>query len=193
MEKIIKGLRIDPKIFTFKFGCKCSGECCYYGVYTDLKESQHILEIKDKVIALMDETQPKDHTLWFEEPETDDSFESGIAVGTEIHNDKCVFLDRNGLCTLQKLALNEGVDQWNYKPLYCILFPLTVFENSLTIDDEHIERLKSCNSDSTSNLSIYEACKGELLHFFGEDGLAELEEYKNEYLKETQSGVLNGK
>ncbi len=82
MEKIVKGLKIDPRIFTFKFGCKCIGECCYYGVYTDLKESEHILQIKDKVISLMDDSQPKDPSLWFEEPEEDDSFESGIAVGT---------------------------------------------------------------------------------------------------------------
>lgn len=192
MEKIVKGLKIDPRIFTFKFGCKCSGECCYYGVYTDLKESEHILQIKDKVISLMDDSQLKDPAQWFEEPEEDDSFKSGFAVGTELYNDKCVFLDKNGLCTLQKLALKEGVDQWNYKPLYCILFPLTVYENTLTIDDDHIERLKSCNNESAVNLSIYEACKNELLHFFGKDGLEEIEKYRNEYLKETQNGVLNG-
>ncbi len=97
----------------------------------------------------------------------------------ELYNDKCVFLDKDGLCTLQKLALKEGVDQWNYKPLYCILFPLTVFENTLTIDDEHIDRLKTCNAESAVNLSIYEACKSELLHFFGEDGLEEIEEVQD--------------
>ncbi|MCK7528343.1 MAG: hypothetical protein MZV64_67625 [Ignavibacteriales bacterium] len=56
---------------------------------------------------MMDETQSKDIDEWFEEPEEDEDFESGVAVGTEIINDKCTFLDKNGLCTLQKTC-NDG-------------------------------------------------------------------------------------
>ncbi len=44
--KEINGVYIDPQIFTFKFSCKCGGECCNYGVYTDLKEHEYILSIK---------------------------------------------------------------------------------------------------------------------------------------------------
>ena len=90
----------------------------------------------------MDETQSKNIDEWFEEPEEDEDFESGVAVGTEIINGKCTFLDKNGLCTLQKLAMIEGEHKWKYKPIYCVLFPLTIFEGALTIDDEHIDRLK---------------------------------------------------
>ena len=186
--KEINGIFIDPQIFTFKFTCKCSGECCNYGVYTDLKEHEMILGIKDKIIPLLDETQSKDIEDWFEEPEEDEDFESGIAVGTELVNDKCSFLDKNGLCTLQKLALMEGEYKWKYKPIYCVLFPLTIFEGALTIDDEHIDRLKTCNVNPVIETSIYDACKEELLHFFGEENFAELENYKNEYL-EKYSGV----
>jgi Fe-S-cluster containining protein len=191
MEKTVKGIKIDPRIFTFIFGCNCTGECCHYGVYTDLKEHQHILQIKDKIIPLMDDTQPKDISLWFEEPEKDESFESGIAVGTELYNDKCVFLDGKGLCTLQKLAMIENVDKWNYKPLYCILFPLTIDEQTLTIDDGHIERLKTCNNNRINGTSIYDSCKDELLHLFGEDGLQEIEEFRIKYLNEINNGVLD--
>ena len=186
--KEINGIFIDPQIFTFKFACKCAGECCNYGVYTDLKEHEMILGIKDKIIPLLDETQSKDIEDWFEEPEEDEDFESGIAVGTELVNDKCSFLDKNGLCTLQKLALMEGEYKWKYKPIYCVLFPLTIFEGSLTIDDEHIDRLKTCNVNPVIETSIYDACKEELLHFFGDENFAELENYKNEYL-EKYSGV----
>lgn len=178
--KKIKGLWIDPLIFTFKFGCRCSGECCNYGVYTDSKEAEHILSIKEKVISLMDESQSSNLKDWFEAPEEDEDFESGIAVGTNIVNGKCSFLDVNGLCTLQKLANNEQRFKWDHKPIYCVLFPLTVYEGSLTVDDEHIDRLKTCNKDISST-SIYEACQEELLHFLGEDGLKELEEYRKEY------------
>jgi len=190
--KEIKGLLIDPLIFTFPFNCRCNGECCHYGVYTDLKENQFILSIKEKIIPYMDETQSKEIKDWFEAPETDEDFESGVAVGTNVINDKCTFLDKNGLCSLQKLALEEGAHKWEYKPLYCILFPLTIYEGSLTIDDEHIDRLKVCNKQGGVQTTIYEACREELLHFFGEKDFAELEDYREHYLNKIMIGEVNG-
>jgi Protein of unknown function (DUF3109) len=182
-EKQINGIKIDPKIFTFSFNCNCSGECCYYGVYTDYKEYEMIMDLKDKIIPMFDDSQSPDTEKWFEDPEKDEDFESGIAVGTEVVNGKCAFLDKNGLCTLQKLAINEGKYQWKYKPLYCILFPLTIYENALTIDDEHIDRLKTCNIHPAKEKTIFDSCKEELRHFFGEEGFKELEKYKTEYLE----------
>lgn len=184
-EKKIKGLYIDPKIFTFPFNCRCNGECCNYGVYTDLKESQLILSIKEKVMPFMDETQSRDVNDWFEAPEKDEDFESGVAVGTNLINGKCTFLDKNGLCSLQKLAFHEGEHKWKYKPLYCILFPLTIYEGALTIDDEHIDRLPVCNKQAGQpQTTIYEACREELQHFFGEEDFAELELYRKKFLNE---------
>jgi hypothetical protein len=119
---------------------------------------------------------------WFEAPEKDEDFESGVAVGTNLVNGKCSFLDKHGLCALQKLANLEGEHKWKYKPIYCILFPLTVYEGSLTIDDEHIDRLKTCNKNIQDETTIFEACKEELQYFFGEQGYMELEEYRSEYL-----------
>jgi len=188
LTKKINGLYIDPAIFTFKFSCNCPGECCHYGVYIDYKEYEHILAIKDKVIALMDETQCKDPDEWFEPEEKDEDFESGIAVGTEVINGKCTFLDKNGLCTLQRLAIEEGEFHWKYKPIYCVLFPLTTYEGALTLDDEHIERLQHCNIDPNNSLTMFEACRAELKHFLGEEGFAELEEYREEYLNEINIG-----
>jgi Fe-S-cluster containining protein len=187
--KKINGWYIDPKIFTYKFTCNCPGECCYFGVFTDYKEYTNILSIKDKIIASMDETQTKDVSKWFEPEEKDEDFESGIAVGTEVINGKCVFLDKNGLCTLQKIAMDEAEYKWKYKPLYCILFPLTTFEGALTIDDEHIDRLPFCNIDSNPSLTMFEACREELRHFFGDEGFEELKNYREEYLNEIKMGV----
>jgi Fe-S-cluster containining protein len=181
--KKINGLYIDPKIFTFKFSCNCMGECCHYGVYTDLKEHETILQIKDRLLPLFDETQNTDLDKWFEPPEEDEDFDSGVAVGTEVINGKCTFLDKNGLCTLQRLANSEKVHKWKYKPMYCILFPLTIYEGALTIDDEHINRLKTCNDNpAVTETSIYDACREELKHFMGEHNLNKLDSYKEEYL-----------
>lgn len=189
-EKVIKGLIIDENLFKFPFKCRCSGECCNYGVYTDLKEYEYIISIKDKILPLLDDSQTPEIEKWFEKPEKDEDFESGFAVGTELHNGKCVFLDKNGLCTLQKLANNEGEHKWKYKPLYCILFPLTIYEGKLTIDDDHINRLKTCNREVNEGYTIFDYCKEELIHLLGEDGYNELAEYKDEYLRKN-NGVIN--
>jgi len=185
-EKVysINGLKIDPLLFTFKFSCRCQGECCYYGVYTDKAEHETILEIKDKLISLMDETQSTNVEEWFEDPQEDDDFDSGIAVGTEIVNGKCAFLNKEGLCVIQSLAINEGKHPWHYKPLYCYLFPITIYEKALTIDNEHIDRLTVCNRNSGNETSIIDFCKDELTQFLGEEGYTTLLQFRNEYLSE---------
>lgn len=195
-EKKINGLYIDPLIFTHKFvkGCDvciCSGECCYYGVYTDKKEYERILEIKDIIIAEMDDSQCKDSDKWFEEPEQDSDFESGIAIGTQVYNGKCVFLDKQGFCTLQKIALKNGEYKWKYKPLYCILFPLVIYEGVLTIDDDHLGRMHYCNKIQNQVSTVFDACKNELIHLLGEKGYEELLEYRNQYFSQIKEGIKN--
>jgi Fe-S-cluster containining protein len=180
-ELVIDGLKIDPKIFTFPFGCKCNGECCHYGVYTDYEEFELISSLKDRLIPLMDKTQTTDVEKWFEEPTDDADFKSGKCVGTELHEGKCVFLDKKGLCIIQRLAIEEGANPWKYKPLYCILFPLTIYEGSLTIDEEHIDRLKYCNKINVKESNLFDFCKGEIVHLLGEAGLQQLIEYQEKY------------
>ncbi|MGK9368965.1 DUF3109 family protein [Melioribacter sp. Ez-97] len=194
-EKKIKGLYIDPLIFTHKFvkgcdACICTGECCYYGVYTDKYEADKILAMKDKVIAAMDDSQIKDPDKWFEPPEKDEDFESGIAVGTQVYNGKCVFLDKIGYCTLQKMAMKEGIYKWEYKPFYCIIFPLVVYEGALTIDDDHLNRLHYCNKPENQPSTVFETCKDEIIHILGEDGYKELAEYREEYFKKQNEGKV---
>lgn len=186
-EKMINGLYIDPLIFTHKFVkacdvCICSGECCYYGVYTDIKEYEKILSVKDRIIKSMDDSQTKNVEDWFEEPEEDSDFESGFAVGTEVYNGKCVFLDKQGFCTLQKIAMEDGEFKWNYKPLYCILFPLVIFEGALTVDDDHLDRMHYCNKPQNQVSTIFDCTQGELKHLLGEKGFDELLQYREEYL-----------
>ena len=190
-EKKINGIYIDPLIFTHKFVkacdvCICSGECCYYGVYTDKKEFEKIMSIKERIIQSMDDSQTKDFQKWFEEPEEDPDFESGVAVGTEVHNGKCAFLDKNGYCTLQRIAMENGEFKWKYKPLYCILFPLVIDEGVLTVDDDHLDRMHYCNKPQNQVSTIFDCTKEELRFFFGEKFYEELVEYRNEYLSKNK-------
>jgi len=194
-EKIINGFFIDPLIFTQPFPkcCDvniCFGECCYYGVYTDLKEYNIILENKEKIINAMDDSQTKEVSKWFESPEKDEDFESGIAVGTEVYNEKCVFLDRNGFCTLQKMAMDNNEYKWKYKPLYCILFPLVIYEGALTVDDDHLKRMHYCNKSVNQTSTVYECCKEEIKHLLGKKGFRELEDYRKEYFSKLNSGAV---
>lgn len=189
--RVINGIKIDPIIFKFKFTCFCvGGECCNYGVYTDYKEFEKVISLKDEIIENMDESQSKNVEEWFEAPEEDDDFESGVAVGTNIINDKCTFLDKHGLCTLQKLSLSKGLHKWAYKPIYCVLFPLVVYQGILTVDDEHIDRLTSCNRNPDSNNTIFDSCKEELQYLLGEVGFEQLEKYQQEYLNSLKSTEL---
>ena len=191
-EKKINGLWIDPLIFTHKFVkacdvCICSGECCYYGVYTDYAEYEKIVEMKDKVIAAMDDSQTKDVEMWFEEEEEDEDFESGWAVGTEVYNGKCVFLDKQGFCTLQSMAMNEGANKWKYKPLYCILFPLVIYEGAITVDTDHLDRLHYCNIPENQDSTIFDCCKDELKYLLGSRGFKELEKYREKYFSKNNT------
>lgn len=184
----INKLKIDDSLFEQRFvkSCdvkKCSGECCYYGVYLSLKEYSKIWEVKEKIVELFDETQTKDFTKWFEEPTKDNDFEEGIAIGSEVYNGKCVFLDKQGYCTLQKFALQEGLHKWHYKPLYCILFPIAIYEGSLCVDDFHLSRMHYCNKKENQTASIIETCKEELIYLLGEDGYNKLLEIKDLYIK----------
>jgi len=186
-EKIINGIYIDPIIFTAKFVktcdvCVCSGECCYYGVYIDKNEYDLIMSIKDRVINACDDSQTKDSTRWFEALEVDTDFQSGIAVGTEVYNQKCVFLDKQGFCILQKIAIEDKEFKWKYKPLYCILFPLVIFEGALTIDDEHIDRMHYCSLKHNQTTTMFEHSREELRYFFGEKAFEELLQYRDHYL-----------
>jgi hypothetical protein len=185
-DKKINGYFVDPLIFTQKFVkacdvCICSGECCYYGVYTDVSEHKKIMSVKDKIISYLDDSQIKDSDQWFEEPQPDEDFPSGIAVGTEVYNGKCVFLDKQGFCTLQKMAMIEGEYKWKYKPLYCILFPLVIFEGVLTIDDDHLGRMHYCNKEQNQHSTVYDCCQDELKFVLGEKGFEELVKYREEY------------
>lgn len=192
-DKIINEYYIDPVIFTQGFPntcdvCICSGECCYYGVYTDKLEHEKIIEIKDDLIEIFDDSQTKDVSKWFEAPQEDEDFESGIAVGTEVYNGKCVFLDKQGFCSLQKLAMLQGEMKWKYKPLYCILFPLIIYDGAITIDEEHLARLHYCNKIENQPSTIYETCKEELEFLLGKNGMKELEDYRLDYFAKQKKG-----
>ena len=137
----------------------------------DAKDHQRILEQKELVKAQMDETQTTDASKWFEPEVADDSdFPSGKAIGTEVINDKCAFLDKFGRCSIQLAAVAAGKHKWAWKPLYCVLFPIEVSNNVVSFDPMLQGEQSCCTVTSAFNTPLFVACKEELVHLLGEDG-----------------------
>jgi hypothetical protein len=191
---MVGGFKVDEVIFTHGFVdyCninKCGGGCCHSGVYADLGERDQILAHANEIAAVMDETQDVDIEGWFDGEIIDDpDFPSGQAEGTEVHDrdggisgftEGCVFLDKRHFCSIQVAAANAGLHRWEWKPKYCILFPVTVAEGILTYDDGHSDDLHHCGPMGANHYvhSVYESMREELRYFLGDAEFEKLEAY----------------
>ncbi len=178
----VKGYRFSPEFFAKGYPsgggpCGCSSACCADGVYADVRDRDRILEVREIVKEYMDETQTRDVQKWFEEVEEEDAdFPSGRSVGTNLHNGKCVFLDKFGRCSLQVAATERKFYKWTWKPMFCILYPVYVTEKVVAFDDQLQEEQSCCTIKSEFDLPLFQACKEELEYLVGQDGYALLEE-----------------
>ncbi len=178
----VKGYAIDPILFTqgYPKGCgpyACSSRCCSDGVWVDLKEKERIIEERELIQRYMDDTQDKDPDNWFAECEDDDDFPSGVCEGTTVRSGGCVFLNKEGLCVLQVAAASEGRHKWDIKPFYCILFPISIANKTITFDDHKQGEVACCTIGRHHLIPLFQACKEELIHAVGDDGYRALEEY----------------
>jgi hypothetical protein len=140
----------------------------------------------------MDETQTTDDSQWFDEETLDDGdFPSGKTVGTQIFNDKCVFLRKDGMCSVQMLGKESGAGPWTYKPFYCIAFPIVVSNGILTFDDYQQGRTKCCSIVDEHATPLIESCKDELEYILGIEGYKELLSLRTLYEAEYQSEEKN--
>ncbi len=192
MQKISK-YTIDPVLFqkSFSKSCgpfKCESVCCSSGVFADVKEKEVILSHKESIKKYMDETQTTDDTQWFEQHiEEDQDFPSGKAIGTNVHNNKCVFLRKDGMCSIQVMSTEQGMGKWAIKPFYCIAFPITVVDGVLTFDDYQDGKTQCCSLQSTKDSHeqpLVDSCKEELEYILGKEGYQSLmENYQSEIRK----------
>ena len=133
-------MKINPLVFEAKFPkyCdleKCGGRCCKGGVWADLREKEIILHNSEIFLPFMrPETQNPQE--WFGEMAHDADCPSGIAAGTNVIGDWCVFSHPKYACALQTAAAKQGLHDWEFKPRFCTMFPLVVCENELTVDED---------------------------------------------------------
>jgi hypothetical protein len=156
--------------------CRCTAACCLGGVYADVQERNKVLAHHDMIARYMDETQPSDTGLWFEEGEEKDTdFPSGWCVGTREVNGKCAFLDKQGRCSLQVAATGEGMHRWSFKPLYCILYPIEISGKTVQFDDLLQGDEHCCSVSEDFEVPLFQACRDELTFLLGEEGFRQLE------------------
>jgi hypothetical protein len=166
-------LTIDPFLYEhgYKEGCspfQCNGTCCSFGVYCDVEEHKKIVANAERIKNYLDETQPHDVATWFEKEFVDDAdFPSGKCIGTEVYNNKCVFLNKEGKCSLQLADISEGKFQWDLKPFYCIAFPLAVINKQIEWDDMIDGQLPCCTAHKDFSTPIADACKLEMDFILG--------------------------
>ena len=177
--------KIDPILFEkgFSKGCgpfQCQTTCCSSGVFIDPIEMAVILQHKEEVKAMMDETQTTDDAVWFENIIEDDvDFPSGYAVGTEVYNDKCVFLRKDGRCSVQLVSAEKFNDPWRIKPYFCVAFPISIDNGVVTFDDYQQDKAHCCSIVPHADVSLVESCKAELEYVLGKEGYQQLQDYQN--------------
>ena len=172
----VNGFKVSDELFSkgVRVGggpCTCSAACCLGGVYADISERKKILDHHQLIGKYLDETQPHDPSLWFEEREFEDAdFPSGRCVGTREINGKCAFLDKQKRCSLQVAATEEGMHRWFFKPLYCVLYPIEISDRTICFDDLLQGDESCCSISPDFDLPLFEVCKDELIHLLGEEG-----------------------
>ncbi|MDD8018095.1 MAG: DUF3109 family protein [Bacteroidota bacterium] len=181
--------KIDPVLFNkgFAKGCgpyRCQTTCCSSGVFADPTERDVILQHTEAIKTQMDETQTTNDAAWFETRiEHDEDFPSGYAVGTEVYNNKCVFLRKDGRCSVQLVSGEKYNDPWKIKPFYCIAFPIVVIDGILTFDDYQQDEAACCSVVNETETTLVDSCKAELEFVLGKEGYQQLLEYKMQWDK----------
>jgi hypothetical protein len=90
-----------------------------------------------------------------------------MAVETNVVGQACVFFHPAHGCSLQKAAIDRGRHEWEFKPRFCIMFPLVVSEGVLTVDEEMDEMW--CLKDENRTHPILDAVGKEVDHLFPEE------------------------
>jgi hypothetical protein len=163
----------------FAAGCgpeRCNAACCRAGgAYVDVRERDRILAHAQLIGPHLDDSQNPDPAQWFEpEEKLDPDYPSGACAGTAHADGRCNFLDRSDRCSLQSAALAAGLHKWALKPMYCALFPLDLSGGVVKLDGR-VRHGACCAPTADFARSAFDACREELVHLVGADGVAAFE------------------
>jgi len=153
----------------------CDGGCCEGGVWVDLNHRDVILAHADVIARHMTADQERDPSRWFEAETPDDpDFPSGKAAGTEASASGCVFLNAERRCVLHLVDDAERLGV-TLKPFFCRIFPVTLTEGVLMLDDPISgQRPQCCSRTGGGTKTVFDVCQWELEVALGKEGLEEL-------------------
>lgn len=115
---------------------RCRATCCHDGVYLSQEEAEglqrllvdHADTFKDYGLSLPVEpivSVRGGRSLKTATREADDG-ELADDYPAHFPKTRCVFLDRQGRCGIQRLAMEQGGEPWFDKPLTCWIHPIVV-------------------------------------------------------------------
>ncbi len=164
-------MKIDPLVFRAKFPHRCAldrckSRCCKGGVWADSLEREVILQNADRFLPYL-RAEARDPALWFGEKSKDPDCPSGVAVETNVVGDSCVFFHPAHGCSLQKAAIDLGRHEWEWKPRFCIMFPLVVSEGVITVDEDMDEVW--CMEKENRTHPLLASVEKEVNHLFPEN------------------------
>lgn len=196
--------RVDTRIFEYRYFTNClectycHDSCCQYGADIEMPIVRALENYQDELEKYLGVPRSE----WFrEDPEDigiipEPEYPGGEYTRTAvveipderspIHEEACVFLDQVGRgCRIHRFAMEKGIDVHDIKPMVCLFFPLCHGEGELRPAIEFELNDLVCQGEGKT---IYEASRVEVLYYFGEELVAELDQLAKQYSKsETES------
>jgi Fe-S-cluster containining protein len=175
--------RVNTSIFELKYfahcmSCNfCDDWCCWHGADVDVHNANRIMSRAAELEKYTGIPQQE----WFDESEMCEDEEAPGQLWWRTSNSKgtCVFLNRKTRgCMLHSFALQENMDYHELKPMVCSIFPLTFEEGLLVHADEVEDRELVCAGNGPS---LYSGVRSELLYYFGQDLIQELDSLNTSY------------
>ena len=159
----------------------CKDQCCEWGADIDMQNVERLMKYKDELEQFTGIKSDR----WFDESEkgTDYEYPGNEYMRTMFDEEKdaCIFLNTQSRgCMLHSFALSKGMDYHEIKPTFCSLFPVTYMDGVLMTPEEIDEGLTACLGEGPT---LYQGSRDELLYYFGEGLVAELDEIQNDIIE----------
>ena len=169
------------RYFTHCMACGfCGDSCCSFGVDIDL---ENVARLRAAPQAFKDHIGIPEEE-WFTADIIDDAeFPSGRHVRSRVRDGACVFLDRAARgCKIHSYSLQNGLDYHLLKPMVSVLFPLTFEHGLLVPSGEVADGSLACAGEGPT---VYDGARAELLYYFGEGLVAELDALSRQPARES--------
>ena len=179
---------VDPRIFQLRYFQRCLScgfcrdQCCNHGVDIDANNAERLLALGKS----FEEFVGLPASQWFTaEAIADEEFPARRHFRTRTIAGRCVFHDSAGRgCKIHAWSAKHGIDYHLLKPMISVLFPLT-FENGVLMPSNEV--LDGSLVCAGNGASLYDGVRDELLWFFGEEFVTELDARKRD-----QSALSDG-